>query len=207
MSEYQVAVLAGDGIGPEVMTEALRVLQAVQEKEAFRLHLHGALVGGAAIDQDGTALPPATLELCEKSDAILFGSVGGPKWETLPPAQQPERAALLPLRKHFGLFANLRPSVCYPALTHASPLRPDLVAGGFDILCVRELTGGLYFGQPKHRPRRRRPGGRRHDGLPAQRDRAGGAVGVRGGPDPRRRARLAWTKPTCSKTACSGGGR
>lgn len=150
MSEYQVAVLAGDGIGPEVMAEALHVLQAVQEKGAFRFHLHGAMVGGAAIDRDGSALPPATLQLCEKADAILFGSVGGPKWETLPPAQQPERAALLPLRKHFGLFANLRPSVCYPALTHASPLRPDLVQGGFDILCVRELTGGLYFGQPKH---------------------------------------------------------
>ncbi len=150
MSEYQVAVLAGDGIGPEVMTEALHVLQAVQQKFSFRLHLHGALVGGAAIDRDGSALPPATLELCEKSDAILFGSVGGPKWESLPPAQQPERAALLPLRKHFGLFANLRPSVCFPALTHASPLRPDIVEGGFDILCVRELTGGLYFGQPKY---------------------------------------------------------
>ena len=150
MSEYQVAVLAGDGIGPEVMTEALHVLHAVQEKGGFKLHLLGATVGGAAIDRDGTALPPATLALCEKSDAILFGSVGGPKWESLPPARQPERAALLPLRKHFGLFANLRPSVCYPALTHASPLRPDLVAGGFDILCVRELTGGLYFGQPKY---------------------------------------------------------
>ncbi len=150
MKEYQVAVLAGDGIGPEVMTEAMHVLHAVQEKFSFRLHLTGARVGGAAIDHDGTALPPATLELCERADAILFGSVGGPAWEGLPPAQQPERAALLPLRKHFGLFANLRPSVCYPALTHASPLRPDLVEGGFDILCVRELTGGLYFGQPKY---------------------------------------------------------
>ena len=149
MTEYQVAVLAGDGIGPEVMTEAMHVLNAVQGLFDFRLHLSGARVGGAAIDHDGAALPPATLALCERADAILFGSVGGPKWESLPPAQQPERAALLPLRKHFALFANLRPSVCYPALTHASPLRPDLVEGGFDILCVRELTGGLYFGQPK----------------------------------------------------------
>ena len=149
MKEYQVAVLARDGIGPEVMTEAMHVLHPVQGKFCFRLHLSGARVGGVAIDRDGAALPPATLELCEKSDAILFGSVGGPAWESLPPPQQPERAALLPLRKHFGLFANLRPSVCYPALTHASPLRPDLVEGGFDILCVRELTGGLYFGQPK----------------------------------------------------------
>ena len=150
MKEYQVAVLAGDGIGPEVMTEAMHVLHAVQGKFDFCLHLTGARVGGAAIDHDGAALPPATLALCERADAILFGSVGGPRWESLPPSQQPERAALLPLRRHFGLFANLRPSVCYPALTAASPLRPDLVAGGFDILCVRELTGGLYFGQPKH---------------------------------------------------------
>ena len=104
MSEYQIAVLAGDGIGPEVMTEALHVLRVVGEKLlASSLHLHGAFVGGAAIDRDGHALPPRRSRLCEAADAILFGSVGGPKWESLPPAQQPERAALLPLRKHFGL--------------------------------------------------------------------------------------------------------
>ena len=149
-AEYQIAVLAGDGIGPEVMTEALRVLSAVEARFPLRFHLREARVGGAAIDADGHALPPETLQACEEADAILFGSVGGPKWETLPPAQQPERAALLPLRNHFGLFANLRPSVCFPSLTHASPLRPDIVEGGFNVLCVRELTGGLYFGQPKY---------------------------------------------------------
>ena len=87
--------------------------------------------------------------MCGEAEAILFGSVGGPKWESLPPNQQPERAALLPLRKHFGLFANLRPAVCFPKLTHASPVKEEIIAGGFDVLCVRELTGGLYFGQPK----------------------------------------------------------
>jgi 3-isopropylmalate dehydrogenase len=145
--KLSIAVLAGDGIGPEVMAEATKVLQAVSRD--LTLELREALVGGAAIDAIGQALPKETLEICESSDAILFGSVGGPKWETLPANEQPERAALLPLRKHFELFANLRPAICFPELTAASPLRPDLVEGGFDILCIRELTGGLYFGQPK----------------------------------------------------------
>jgi 3-isopropylmalate dehydrogenase len=145
--KISIAVLAGDGIGPEVMAEAVKVLHAVGK--GLPLELHEALVGGAAIDATGEALPKETLKTCESSDAILFGSVGGPKWEALPANEQPERAALLPLRKHFELFANLRPAICLPELTAASPLRPDLVEGGFDILCIRELTGGLYFGQPK----------------------------------------------------------
>jgi 3-isopropylmalate dehydrogenase len=147
----KIAVLAGDGIGPEVMNAALTVLQRTGEKFGFSLALNEQLVGGAAIDAAGQALPAATLTACESSDAILFGSVGGPKWEHLPPNEQPERGALLPLRKHFGLFANLRPSVCFPALTHASPVKNELIPNGFDVLCVRELTGGLYFGQPKFR--------------------------------------------------------
>lgn len=143
------AVLSGDGIGPEVMAEALNILNAVETRFGMKITFEEALVGGAAIDATGQALPEETLRVCEKADAILFGSVGGPKWETLPPQEQPERAALLPLRKHFGLYANLRPGVCYPELVEASPLKSDRISGGFDILVVRELTGGIYFGQPK----------------------------------------------------------
>ncbi len=147
----QIAVLAGDGIGTEVMEAALAVLAAVNAVFALQLQPRSGLVGGAAIDALGTALPAETLELCEASDAILFGSVGGPKWEHLPPAEQPERAALLPLRKHFKLYANLRPAMVYPELSAASPLKDNRLPGGLDILIVRELTGGIYFGEPKGR--------------------------------------------------------
>ncbi|MCL4104582.1 UNVERIFIED_CONTAM: hypothetical protein GTU68_004536 [Idotea baltica] len=131
------------------MAEGLKVLDAVSKKFGIVFETEHKLVGGAAIDDSGSPLPQDTIEACEKADAILFGSVGGPKWENLPPDQQPERGALLPLRKHFGLFANLRPAVCLPALTHASPVKEERIAGGFDVLCVRELTGGIYFGAPK----------------------------------------------------------
>jgi len=147
----KIAVLPGDGIGPEVMAEAIKVLDAAQKKFSFALSYEFADVGGIAIDNHGEALPPATLALCEQSDAILFGSVGGPKWESLPPHQQPERASLLPLRKHFDLFCNLRPAKVFKSLTAACPLRPDIVGEGFDILCMRELTSDIYFGQPKGR--------------------------------------------------------
>ncbi|MCB1233123.1 MAG: 3-isopropylmalate dehydrogenase [Verrucomicrobiae bacterium] len=146
---FKIAVLPGDGIGPEVMAEARKVLSRVEEKFGVSFSYDEKLVGGAAIDATGSPLPDDTLKACEAADAILFGSVGGPKWENLPPDQQPERGALLPLRKHFGLFANLRPAVCFPALTHASPVKEERIAGGFDVLCVRELTGGIYFGAPK----------------------------------------------------------
>jgi len=131
------------------MTEALRVFAHVAKQEALTLDYQLADVGGAGIDNHGKALPDSTLKLCEQSDAILFGSVGGPKWEKLPPKEQPERAALLPLRKHFTLFANIRPGLLYPELPDASPLKNERIPNGIDIVCIRELTGGLYFGQPK----------------------------------------------------------
>lgn len=147
----KVAVLSGDGIGPEVMEQAIRVLDKAAGIFDFELAFEYADVGGAAIDNHGKALPESTLALCEQSDAVLFGSVGGPKWEHLPPEEQPERASLLAMRKHFGLYCNLRPSKIFPTLASASPLKPEIVKDGFDILCVRELTGGLYFGKPRGR--------------------------------------------------------
>jgi len=146
---HTITVLPGDGIGPEVMDVALDVLDAAAKKFDFKITHSTHLVGGAAIDETGAPLPQETIAACEKADAILFGSVGGPKWENLPPDIQPERGALLPLRKHFGLFANLRPGSCHQSLTHASPVKNELIPDGFDVLCVRELTGGIYFGQPK----------------------------------------------------------
>jgi 3-isopropylmalate dehydrogenase len=148
-SSYSITILAGDGIGPEVMDASLLVLDAVERKFSISIDKDVQLVGGAAIDAKGCPLPEETIASCEKSDAILFGSVGGPKWVNLPPDEQPERGALLPLRKKFNLFANLRPGVCLPSLTHASPVKNELIPNGFDVLCVRELTGGIYFGQPK----------------------------------------------------------
>lgn len=147
----KIAVLAGDGIGPEVMREAIKVLDAISKKFSLPMQYEHADVGGCAIDNHGQALPAATLELCKNSDAVLFGSVGGPKWEGLPPDQQPERAALLPLRKELKLFCNLRPAKVFKSMAGACPLRADIAEKGFDILCVRELTGGIYFGQPKGR--------------------------------------------------------
>ncbi|GEA60418.1 3-isopropylmalate dehydrogenase [Vibrio comitans] len=148
---YKIAVLPGDGIGPEVMQQAHKVLDAIESKHSIKFERSEHDVGGIAIDNHDSPLPEATLNGCEASDAILFGSVGGPKWENLPPNDQPERGALLPLRKHFQLFCNLRPAQIHKGLESFSPLRADISDRGFDIVVVRELTGGIYFGQPKGR--------------------------------------------------------
>ncbi len=148
---YKIAVLPGDGIGPEVMAQAHKVLDAIEKKHGIAFEREEHDVGGIAIDNHGCPLPESTVKACEESDAVLFGSVGGPKWEHLPPNDQPERGALLPLRKHFQLFCNLRPAQIHSGLEAFSPLRADISGRGFDIVVVRELTGGIYFGQPKGR--------------------------------------------------------
>jgi 3-isopropylmalate dehydrogenase len=151
MKTYKIAVLPGDGIGPEVMAQAIKLLTTIEKLKIARFELSHADVGGIAIDNHGHPLPQATVEICQAADAILFGSVGGPKWEKLPPDLQPERGALLPLRKIFGLYANLRPAIIFPQLKDASPLKPEIIGESLNLLVVRELTGGIYFGQPKGR--------------------------------------------------------
>ncbi len=148
MTARKVLMLAGDGIGPEIMAEARKVLEAINERQQLNLELDDALLGGAAIDAVGKALPDETFAKCEAADAILLGAVGGPKWDSLPPAERPEKGGLLEIRKRLDLFGNLRPAILYPQLADASSLKPELVAG-LDILIVRELTGGIYFGQPR----------------------------------------------------------
>lgn len=138
-----IAVLAGDGIGPEIIEQALRVLRALD----LNIELHSALVGGAAFEKHGHPLPPTTLDLAQNSVAVLFGAVGDWKYDSLPRNLRPEQA-ILGLRKAMGLFANLRPAILYPQLANASSLKPEVVSG-LDILIVRELTGDIYFGQPR----------------------------------------------------------
>jgi 3-isopropylmalate dehydrogenase len=149
MAVHKIAVLAGDGIGLEVTPEAQKMLQIVGKATGASFEFEPALVGGSAIDATGEPLSDATLKLCEESDAILFGAVGGPKWDKEPQERRPERG-LLRLRKELDLFANLRPARCFPMLVDASPLRREVVEGT-DLMVIRELTGGLYFGEPRGR--------------------------------------------------------
>ena len=144
--QYKIAVIPGDGIGPEVTGEAVKALDAVGRRFDHQFDYEYVLAGGAAIDQAGECLPQKTIDVAKSSDAVLLGAVGGPKWDTLPGDERPEKA-LLRLRKELGLFANLRPAIMFDELKGACPLKEEKVEGGLDLLEVRELTGGIYFGE------------------------------------------------------------
>lgn len=143
--QYDIALLKGDGIGPEIVDSAVRVLERIGAKFGHTLRFSSYLIGGAAIDQTGAPLPDETVDGCLKSDSVLLGAVGGPKWDALPGHLRPEKA-LLGIRKAMGVYTNLRPAKLYGALSGACPLREEVSAAGFDIMIVRELTGGIYFG-------------------------------------------------------------
>ena len=149
---YNIAVISGDGIGPEIVAETIKVLDAVGECTGHKFEYKHVLMGGCAIDATGVPLPEETVEICKASDAVLLGAVGVPKCDTLPGNLRPE-AGLLGIRAALGLYANLRPAKLTPALADACPLKPSVIGEGFDMLIVRELTGGIYFG-----PRGRRAG-------------------------------------------------
>jgi len=144
---YKIGVIKGDGIGPEIVDEAIKVLDALSASEGFNISYHEMLMGGSAIDATGVPLPDETIQGVKKCDAVLFGAIGGPKWDNLERHLRPE-SGLLALRKEMGTFANLRPAIVYDELVNASTLKPDVVKG-VDIMVVRELTGGIYFGQPR----------------------------------------------------------
>lgn len=148
--EFNIATISGDGIGPEVIAETVKVLNKIGDKFNHKFNFTEVLAGGIAIDKTGNPLPQETVDICKKSDSVLLGAVGGPKWDNLGGQQRPE-AALLGLRGQLKLFTNLRPALLHNALKDACPLKPEYVEGGLDIMVVRELTGGIYFGERGHR--------------------------------------------------------
>src|SRR5258708_30706864 len=147
LAARRLLLLPGDGIGPEVMAEVKRLIEWMNQRGLGRFETEDALVGGCCYDAHGVAITDATMEKARAADAVIFGAVGGPKWDHVPYEARPE-AGLLRLRKELALFANIRPALCYPALAESSSLRRELVQG-LDIVIVRELTGGIYFGEPK----------------------------------------------------------
>lgn len=148
--KFNIATIPGDGIGPEVIEETIKVLNKIGDKFNHKFNFTEVLAGGIAIDKTGNPLPQETIDICKKSDSVLLGAVGGPKWDNLGGQQRPE-AALLGLRGQLELFTNLRPAILHEALKEACPLKPEYVDGGLDIMVVRELTGGIYFGERGHR--------------------------------------------------------
>lgn len=151
--EFKIAVIKGDGIGPEIVTEAMKVLDKTAEKYNHKFNYTEVLAGGAAIDACDTPLPQETVDICKASDAVLLGALGGPKWDNLPGDKRPE-AGLLGIRKALGLFANLRPAMLFEELRNASPLKSEIIGDGLDVLVVRELTGDVYFGEKKREENR-----------------------------------------------------
>lgn len=146
MAEFNIAVIEGDGIGPEIVSGAITVLDAVGEKYGHKFNYTKVLMGGCAIDATGVPLPDETVEICKKSDSVLLGAVGGPKWDSVPSELRPEKG-LLGIRKALGLYSNLRPSILKPQLKDASPLKDEKLTNGLNVMVVRELTGGIYFGK------------------------------------------------------------
>ena len=142
---YQIAVITGDGIGPEIVEQSQKALDAAAKRFGFEIEYKKAKLGGEAIDAYGVPLPKETIDICKKADSVILGAVGGPKWDSLPGDQRPE-AGLLGIRKALGLYGNLRPAVIFPSLRDASPLKSEIIGENLDILVVRELTGGIYFG-------------------------------------------------------------